>query len=63
MSITPNPAAPAAPSPTPEAAAPAQMLPTPVILGAMLRSAKNVSDLIFSPGRFPQVEQSGQLVP
>jgi twitching motility protein PilT len=29
----------------------------------MLRAAKNVSDLIFSPGRFPQVEQSGQLVP
>lgn len=64
MSTTPSPAAPAAA--TPEAApsaAPAQMLPTPVILGAMLRSAKNVSDLIFSPGRFPQVEQSGQLVP
>ena len=64
MSITPSPAPPA--TATPEAApgaAPAQMLPTPVILGAMLRSAKNVSDLIFSPGRFPQVEQSGQLVP
>jgi twitching motility protein PilT len=28
----------------------------------MLRAAKNVSDLIFSPGRLPQVEQSGQLV-
>jgi twitching motility protein PilT len=39
------------------------MLPTPVILGAMLRAAKSVSDLIFSPGRFPQVEQNGQLVP
>jgi twitching motility protein PilT len=59
MSTPPTPPAPeAAP-----AAAPAQMLPTPVILGAMLRSAKNVSDLIFSPGRFPQVEQNGQLVP
>jgi twitching motility protein PilT len=59
MSTPPTP-------PTPEAApaaAPAQMLPTPVILGAMLRAAKNVSDLIFSPGRFPQVEQNGQLVP
>jgi twitching motility protein PilT len=59
MSTPPTPptseAAPAAP--------PAQMLPTPVILGAMLRAAKNVSDLIFSPGRFPQVEQNGQLVP
>jgi twitching motility protein PilT len=59
MSTPPTPPAPeAAP-----AAAPAQMLPTPVILGAMLRAAKNVSDLIFSPGRFPQVEQNGQLVP
>lgn len=64
MSTTPTPVVPA--PATPEAApgtAPAQMLPTPVILGAMLRSAKNVSDLIFSPGRFPQVEQNGQLVP
>jgi twitching motility protein PilT len=60
MSTTPNPA-PAAPAT--EAAPQQQMLPTPVILGAMLRAAKNVSDLIFSPGRFPQVEQSGQLVP
>ncbi len=59
MSTPPTPPAPeAAP-----AAAPAPMLPTPVILGAMLRAAKNVSDLIFSPGRFPQVEQNGQLVP
>ena len=66
MSTTPNPTAPATATATPAAvpgAAPAQMLPTPVILGAMLRSAKNVSDLIFSPGRFPQVEQNGQLVP
>jgi twitching motility protein PilT len=39
------------------------MLPTPVILGAMLRATKQVSDLIFSPGRLPQVEQSGLLVP
>lgn len=71
MSTPPNAPAPAAPptapatapaaAPAPETA-PAPMLPTPVILGAMLRSAKNVSDLIFSPGRLPQVEQSGQLV-
>jgi twitching motility protein PilT len=52
----PADAAPAAPTPT-------QVLPTPVILGAMLRASKQVSDLIFSPGRFPQVEQNGQLVP
>lgn len=56
-SPTPGPAA-----PPPQAAAAPQALPTPVILGAMLRAAKNVSDLIFSPGRFPQVEQTGQLV-
>jgi twitching motility protein PilT len=70
MSAPPNPAAPppGAPGAPPAAAAPAaavphQLLPPPVILGTMLRSAKNVSDLIFSPGRYPQVEQSGQLVP
>jgi twitching motility protein PilT len=57
MSTAPNTTAPAAAAPQ------QQMLPTPVILGAMLRAAKSVSDLIFSPGRFPQVEQSGQLVP
>ncbi|HUK30989.1 MAG TPA: PilT/PilU family type 4a pilus ATPase [Candidatus Acidoferrum sp.] len=35
--------------------------PTTAIITAMLRSAKHVSDLIFSPGRPPQVETSGQL--
>ena len=29
----------------------------------MLRAGSHVSDLIFSPGRMPQVELSGQLVP
>jgi twitching motility protein PilT len=29
----------------------------------MLRAGSGVSDLVFSPGRLPQVEQSGQLVP
>ena len=62
MATPPIPPVPVAPEAAP-AAAPTPMLPTPVILGAMLRSAKNVSDLIFSPGRFPQVEQNGQLVP
>jgi twitching motility protein PilT len=69
MSVPVNPpapagaATPAAPAAAPQPAQPAQMLPPPVILGIMLRSAKNVSDLIFSPGRLPQVEQTGQLVP
>ena len=61
MSATPAPSsASPAPAAAPEGAP--QVLPTPVILGAMLRAVKNVSDLIFSPGRFPQVEQNGQLV-
>jgi twitching motility protein PilT len=33
------------------------------VLAAMLRVSPQVSDLIFSPGRPPQVELSGQLVP
>jgi twitching motility protein PilT len=36
---------------------------TDALLGAMLGAADGVSDLIFSPGRPPQVEIHGQLVP
>src|SRR5262252_6947117 len=36
-------------------------IPTPVLLAAMLRASEKVSDLIFSPGRPPQVEIHGQL--
>ena len=61
MSATPAPS-PASPAPAVAPEGAPQVLPTPVILGAMLRAVKNVSDLIFSPGRFPQVEQNGQLV-
>jgi twitching motility protein PilT len=60
VATPPNPPAP--PAPAPEAAAP-QALTPPVILATMLRAGSHVSDLIFSPGRLPQVEQSGQLVP
>lgn len=38
-------------------------MPTPTIISAMLKAARHVSDLFFSPGKFPQVESSGQLVP
>jgi len=34
----------------------------PQLIGAMLKTRDHVSDLIFSPGRAPQVEVSGQLV-
>src|ERR1700687_4863055 len=36
---------------------------TPALLGAMLRASDKVSDLIFSPGRPPQVQVYGQLIP
>src|SRR3974377_484848 len=34
----------------------------PQLITAMLAAKSHVSDLIFSPGRAPQVEVSGQLV-
>jgi twitching motility protein PilT len=36
---------------------------TPALLGAMLRAADKISDLVFSPGRPPQVQVHGQLLP
>ena len=36
---------------------------TPALLSAMLRAADKISDLIFSPGRPPQVQVYGQLIP
>jgi twitching motility protein PilT len=35
---------------------------TPALLGAMLRADDKISDLIFSPGRPPQVQVYGQLI-
>ncbi len=37
-------------------------VPTGVLLAAMLRASEQVSDLIFSPGRPPQIEVLGQLI-
>src|ERR1700675_4362571 len=36
---------------------------TPALLGAMLRASDKISDLIFSPGRPPQVQVYGQMIP
>lgn len=36
---------------------------TQSLLGAMLRAADKISDLIFSPGRPPQVQVYGQMIP
>ena len=60
LSRTPSPqsATDALLTPAPSAA---QAIPTPALISAMLKP-KGVSDLIFSPGRAPQIELSGQLV-
>jgi len=44
-----------------EGASGSELIPTPVLLAAMLRASEKVSDLVFSPGRPPQVEIHGQL--
>jgi len=36
---------------------------TPALLSGMLRAAEKISDLIFSPGRPPQVQVYGQMIP
>ena len=36
---------------------------TPALLGGMLHAAEKISDLIFSPGRPPQVQVYGQMIP
>lgn len=45
---------------------PSQLSESPIatsaIISAMLNSARHVSDLIFSPGKLPQIESDGQLV-
>jgi twitching motility protein PilT len=48
---------------TPTQTAPAQrVIHTAQLITAMLKANTHVSDLIFSPGRAPQIEVSGQLV-
>jgi len=44
------------------AAAATGPVPTPNIIATMVGGAKGTSDLIFSPGRAPQIEVNGQLV-
>ena len=49
------------PQQAPAPAAP-RTIPTAQLVTAMLKASSNVSDLIFSPGRAPQIEVNGQLV-
>ena len=51
-----------APVPTNPVPASAPAVSTPVIIATMLRAAPKISDLIFSPGRAPQVEVNGELL-
>jgi twitching motility protein PilT len=48
---------------TGDTVAPAPAIPTQALITAMLDSGKGISDLVFSPGRPPQVEKQGQLTP
>lgn len=47
----------------PAVEAAAKTISTPDLIATMLRAPGQLSDLIFSPGRKPQVEASGQLIP
>src|ERR1700680_3509817 len=46
----------------PPVSAPQRVIHTAQLIPAMLKAHAHVSDLIFSPGRAPQIEVSGQLV-
>src|SRR3984957_1372815 len=51
------------PTPTPPPPPqPPRVIQTAQLISAMVKSHGNVSDLIFSPGRAPQIEMNGQLV-
>jgi len=43
-------------------AAPQRIIDTPKLVAAMVKGHSQVSDLLFSPGRAPQIEVNGQLV-
>jgi twitching motility protein PilT len=45
-----------------QASPPSRTIPTAQLVTAMLKASNNVSDLIFSPGRAPQIEVNGSLV-
>jgi len=49
-------------APSTKPAEPIATVPTPTVIATMLQASKDTSDLIFSPGRAPQVETKGQLL-
>jgi len=58
----PPPAAPTQASAPSSAPAAQRTIHTAQLVAAMLKASPHVSDLIFSPGRAPQIEVSGQLM-
>jgi twitching motility protein PilT len=60
MATTPQ--APPSQAPVSQAPASQRTIHTAQLITAMLKSNSHVSDLIFSPGRAPQIEVSGELV-
>jgi twitching motility protein PilT len=56
------PPAPAVPGAAPPGRPAAQIIRTPVLIASMIAAAKDASDLIFSPGRAPQVDMHGGLI-
>jgi twitching motility protein PilT len=57
--VPPAPAVPGAATPGRPAA---QIVRTPALIASMIAAAKDASDLIFSPGRAPQVDMHGGLI-
>jgi len=60
-SAPPNPAA-SVPGTSAPPAGGAQVVRTPTLIASMVAAAKDASDLIFSPGRAPQVDMHGGLI-
>jgi twitching motility protein PilT len=42
---------------------PDPVVPTPTVIDTMVETGQGISDLVFSPGRPPQVERYGHLEP
>src|SRR6202047_302609 len=59
--LPPQPSSPAIPTPS-ASPHPPRVIHTAQLISAMVKSHGQVSDLIFSPGRAPQIEMNGQLV-
>ena len=57
-----TPPAPAAPGAAAPGRPAAQIVRTPALIASMIAAAKDASDLIFSPGRAPQVDMHGGLI-